>query len=398
MHRMRTTKSKEPNRSPAVLLILGGLLMATEACTGGGGGGSGGAGGGGSVSSGATSASGTGGSSTVSSSSSSSGGTPCANVLQGSFTIQNANDITAVAAYCEITGDLQIASSGLADITLPTLTKIGGQLDLKPNGLDKLSLPALVTIGSRFLSWSGHMNELDVPSLVSVNSIELPLTLTTLNAPKLASVPGGMNMVFASTSTISFPALVSVGQVGGAGSEIAFHVRGGASLSAPLLSDCKYVALGGQTGSIDLPALTSLEIFGNCFTSEDCATGTSPTIVMNALTSITRVELLAPSSPSVSLPNLTSIGSGTISASSFAAPKLTTFGDAAKASAIASVSMVDLGALTTVHNLTVKSTSLAALDLPELVSGTIAFGAQSCPIVSDPCTTNPLLVHINAPK
>jgi hypothetical protein len=385
----------------AVLLVLGGVLVTAGACTDSGGSSS-------TASSGAPSSSssggtgGTGGTSAMSSSSSgssSSGGPPCANVLQGSFTIQNATDIATVTPYCEITGDLHIHSAGLTSISLPALTTIGGQLELAANGLSKLSLPALTTIGSRLLSSSGPMDELDLPALTSVNSIELGSVLTTLNVPKLTSVARGVGIRFAPSATISFPALVSVGQEA-ADQTGAFYLRGGASLSAPLLSDCKYLSVSELTTSVDLPALTSVEALGYCNTGNVCPVGIAPTITMNALTSISHIEFIAPGSPSVSFPNLVSIGYGVISASSFSAPKLVTFGDVMALSSLSSVSTIDLGALQTVHNLNVTETSLAELDLPALVSGNIVFGSVHCPMsgVISPCSVDPQLLQVKAPQ
>jgi hypothetical protein len=380
----------------AALLVLGGVLVTAGACTGSDGNGTGGSA---PPSSSSTSSSGTGGTSAMSSSSSSSsssGGPPCANVLQGSFTIQNATDVATVTPYCGITGDLNITSSGITSISLPALATIGGQLNLQTNGLSKLSLPALTTIGSRLLSSSGHMDELDFPALTSVNSIELPLVLTTLNVPKLTSVAAGADMIFAPSATISFPALVSVGPVA-ANSNFGFHIRGGASLSAPLLSDCKYVELGGQTTSVDLPALTSLEVLGNCFADGDCPVGSAPTITMNALTSVTAIALLAPGAPNVSLPKLANIGHGSINASSFSAPKLTSIGAPGFLSVLSSVSSVDLSALQTAHLFSVTNTSLAELDLPALVSGDIVFGSL-CSVSPMSCSTNPQLLQIKVPQ
>lgn len=405
---MRTLTSRPAGRSTAagmLVLVLGPVLATADACSGGGDTGMGGGTNSSSASSGApsssSSSSGTGGTSPVSSSSStssSSGGAPCTNVLQGSFTIQNTTDIATVTPYCGITGDLNIQSTGLATISLPALATIGGQLNLQANGLGKLSLPALATIGSRLLSWSGQMDELDLPALTSVNSIELPLTLNTLTAPNLASVPAGLDMIFEASSIVSFPALVSVGPAA-PNANMAFHVRGGASLSAPLLSDCKYVALGGQTASVDLPALTTLEVLGNCFTAGDCPAAAAPTITMNALTSVTQIALMDPGTPSVSLPNVTTIGSGTISANSLSAPALVTFGDPMALSTLAAVSTVDLSALKTVHNLTVKNTSLASLDLPALISGDIVFGSHSCPMFGmTTCSADPQLLQVQAPS
>src|SRR5690242_12738918 len=66
-------------------------------------------------------------SSTTTNASSTTGPEPCAEVFQGSFTIQNTFDVDMIAPYCEITGDLFLDAAGMTTIALPALRTIGGK-------------------------------------------------------------------------------------------------------------------------------------------------------------------------------------------------------------------------------------------------------------------------------
>ena len=61
---------------------------------------------------------------------------PCADVFQGSFTIQNAVDVATIAPYCEVTGDLAI------DLAARVVRRAGGEVDLSPKEFEILAVLA----------------------------------------------------------------------------------------------------------------------------------------------------------------------------------------------------------------------------------------------------------------
>jgi len=69
--------------------------------------------------------------------------------LQGSFTLQNQNDLETLNRYSELTGNLTVAE-GLAHVVLPNLLRIGGALNVQTTQtLVELALPALATVGGQ---------------------------------------------------------------------------------------------------------------------------------------------------------------------------------------------------------------------------------------------------------
>ncbi|MCP4677429.1 MAG: hypothetical protein GY854_18320 [Deltaproteobacteria bacterium] len=74
------------------------------------------------------------------------------NVLEGSYTIANSQDLEKIRSFKEITGNLTVSAAGLSALKLPNLTTIGGDLIVdKSDDLTSLEgLSNLTRIGGNF--------------------------------------------------------------------------------------------------------------------------------------------------------------------------------------------------------------------------------------------------------
>ena len=146
----------------------------------------------------------------------------CNQVLLGNFTIQNGIDLAQLSNYCEVTGDLIIATgASIPVLEIPTIERVGGTLRTTST-IGELHMPAL---------WYTYRAQLDA------GSVELPVLWT-----------GELLGIFASFS-VSLPSLRDV---------IGLNAFSDGSLDVSSLSWGNNLALGAAaTGDVVFEHLES---------------------------------------------------------------------------------------------------------------------------------------------
>jgi hypothetical protein len=138
-------------------------------------------------------------------------------VLQGSLTIENAEDVARAARYAEITGDL-IFVDGPAEVELPDLLRVRGELELGGR-FEVVRLPRLIQVGSLSVH-APSLSQLQLPELQRVDSdAEISAqSLAALSLPSLVEVgpnPPGLSGRFqiqaSDLSALDLPKLERVG-------------------------------------------------------------------------------------------------------------------------------------------------------------------------------------------
>lgn len=140
------------------------------------------------------------------------------NILEGSYTIENTDDLEEFIDFTGITGSLSINAPGLEVISLPNLRDVGVDLALDGNThLTSLDFPVLESVGGDLSVVSNDvLTAIDFRALESVGgdlSVVNNNTVTSIEGfPMLASI-GGSLVVTDNDALIylAFPALESVG-------------------------------------------------------------------------------------------------------------------------------------------------------------------------------------------
>lgn len=191
------------------------------------------------------------------------GGAPtCSGVFPGNALIKSSADLDALAGYCEIAGELRVATNApLSDVALPLLERIDGQLIVDPGNwlVKSLSFPALLsvktfsvqpdtvelsqidldsleTIDGDFVIAMGQVPKLTLPSLHAVTgSMWIYVSTTTFEAPVLETIGGSLSM---SNTVVTLPALTTIG--------------GSLGLGSPAMTALDLPALLSIGGALDL--------------------------------------------------------------------------------------------------------------------------------------------------
>ena len=288
---------------------------------------------------------------------------PCDNVYQGSFTLQSSLDVSTIAPYCEITGNLMVNAAGLSTVALPNLRKLGGTLDVQST-LTSLDLHALESAGT-------VMAFADVINLSSLTSC------------------GGFSTIHAKTP-VSLPALVSfTGHLG---------INAKDSVDLPNLDSSEALSIGTNDCpagiAVSMPKLT---------TGKGLTMTCLKSLVIGPVTSLSNVtieDLTGPKGVNFSFPVLASVDAFDIGTTgSVSAPNLVTIttGDLR----IKRWSSMDLGKLKTIgHDLWMYGSTVTNLNLPslELIGNTFKLGGQNACNASPPDNPNTELVQLTLPK
>lgn len=185
-------------------------------------------------------------------------------VLDADATVTSTADLSALQDVCEITGNLDVQSSSLSEISLPDLTRIGKGLNIASNPqLTTVSLPALEEIGWTFqVHTNGRLATLELPVLARIlgedpsiaGSGITAVALTELELPELATMAGEDNLQIALCpvlATIDIPKLT--------------YARNLGIDQNPLLTRVSMGAFAGNAESVtffDDPKLETLELPG----------------------------------------------------------------------------------------------------------------------------------------
>ena len=291
------------------------------------------------------------------------------NTLQGSFTITNSLDIANLAPYRCITGDLYVATTGIATVSLPNLRQVSGVLQGTPSG--SLDLPVLTTVGGRLdvatpwnlplltttgdlgLSTGPGSTGFDLPALTTAGQVYVGCPAFT--APVLTTVTG-FTFESAPSGDVSLPALTTIG-------------TGGITISA---------GAGNPTFNLDLPALT---------TSGGSISLGDQTLSAPALQSA--AGLLFSGAVSVSLPALTTVGNLAVTGqvSSVSMPALVTQYGYMNVYSTGNLTTLSFPSLTTSAGIGIygdwnnANTVLTQIDFPALTSAGIVFEAFYNPLL-----------------
>lgn len=160
---------------------------------------------------------------------------PEGEVIEGGFTVENGDDVEALANVIEITGDLTL-SDGPAEVEFPRLQRVGGVFFIDERGVEVLRLPALTHIdGSLFNNGSPFS------------------PLREVHAPVLEAV-GYMGFTGMDDCTdLTFPALREVGAIG------LEDMVGLTRFSAPDVETASSLYLGNtRLPDVDLGSLSAL--------------------------------------------------------------------------------------------------------------------------------------------
>lgn len=226
------------------------------------------------------------------------GGGPGGCAWEGDFVVNSPSDTYALSGYCEITGNLSIATFNTYEISIPGLQSVHGDVVLEQDtnfDLKELDLPALTHVQS-FRIWSGpklatiHLDSLTtVEDEVQISQAEnlavvLPAlqtvggriglyygvsaldagvlesvggtmdldNLATLKAPKLATVGGALLLNATKIDALDLPALVTLGQTLGP-SAIALDFDPDAQFGV-----CSDAHANALLAALDLPLLENL--------------------------------------------------------------------------------------------------------------------------------------------
>jgi len=124
-----------------------------------------------------------------------------------------------LSCVLRVTGDLTLATTGLAAASLPSLEEVDGTLELDaPEGLQSLDLAALAAVGgSLSMSEAESLTKLDLSSLSSIGTdldLQQLALLEALDLAALGSLGGELvvveNALLASLSLGSLPAAVAI--------------------------------------------------------------------------------------------------------------------------------------------------------------------------------------------
>ncbi len=133
-------------------------------------------------------------------------------VIQGNVVILRPLDVSLLAPFTEITGNLVLNTDTVEVIDLPNLESVNN-LNLSRSALVTLSLPALTTVGGNFTVTSANLETLILSSLSSLRG-NLTLnadSLLGLALPELVD-PNGMSLLTDALTSFSAPKLVSAEQ------------------------------------------------------------------------------------------------------------------------------------------------------------------------------------------
>jgi formylglycine-generating enzyme required for sulfatase activity len=141
-------------------------------------------------------------------------------VLDGSFTVANTIDVNTLSSYKVVTGSL-IITSGMADVTLPTIQVVGDELKVLSNTtLESLSMPALTHVGGYCnLQNNAALTSVSLDALTYVGgamylsnntAMMAPLNLDAASFPALEYVEEYL-VISAVMDKVSLPALQLVG-------------------------------------------------------------------------------------------------------------------------------------------------------------------------------------------
>lgn len=166
-------------------------------------------------------------------------------VVEGSLLLETADQIALAQNVETVTGQLLIASQGIADISLPNLQTVNGQFFI--SGVTQgqtFSFPLLASIGED-LSFNGDFVDIEFPSLVTSQSVNAP-DAGEIRLPELTSTG---DITFSGAAILA-PKLATAGDIR----------AGDADLDFPLLTSAlDLLASNTEITSINLPLLQSLQ-------------------------------------------------------------------------------------------------------------------------------------------
>lgn len=185
-------------------------------------------------------------------------------LIEGSVTIQHANDVARLRGIHVITGDLIVEDTwSLPNVVVPDVRYIGGSVVIRNRRDGRVDLSAVTRIvGDVSLDPTARISELRLPALESVSGsllVQSAPSLATISVPVLARVDGGVRIDSCPVLTsLGLPALTRIG-----GELFVAWNEALRAVDAPLLSsigDDATLSYNPAMARLDLAALRSAHI------------------------------------------------------------------------------------------------------------------------------------------
>src|SRR5262245_36423362 len=110
----------------------------------------------------------------------------------GTYIINNVDDVTAIEGCAIITGNLTVTAQGLTEVVLPNLERVDGELVVSDSTtLERLALPGLRQVVGQLLVYTvPALRDVDLRSLVTGSDINIGVAAQSL--PCLSSTTGSL--------------------------------------------------------------------------------------------------------------------------------------------------------------------------------------------------------------